>query len=117
MFAALLAVIVVTGCGDDTEETTATTTSADRVRQPDESARAYCEVTRRLNEQQRAPTAEELQALADVAPAGITKEVNLMAERFTAEGPNAGDDPAVIEAVERIEKWNEENCPNEAPAG
>jgi hypothetical protein len=108
----MVVVFAVAACGEDADGTgTTTTASATPGGQADESVRAYCDTNRRLNEQQRAPTAAELRELSDVAPPGIKREADLVAERFTARGPDAADDPAVTDALEKIESWNEANCP------
>lgn len=103
----MVAVLAIAACGEDVDGTGTTTTAG----QADESVRAYCDTNRELNEQQRAPSAAELRELSDVAPPGIKREADLVAERFTARGPDAADDPAVTEALGKIERWNEANCP------
>ena len=106
---AIFALFAVASCGDNADEAGTTPTSAANA-QTDESVRAYCEKNSKLNEQQRAPTAAELQELSDVAPTAIKKELDLVAERFAAKGPDAADDPAVTDALDKIQTWNGANC-------
>jgi hypothetical protein len=107
----MFAVLAFAACGDTSDEATTGTTTADQAAQTEQSVRAYCEKNGRLNEQQRAPTATELQELSDLAPAAIKRELDLVAERFAAKGPDAADDPAVTEALGKVDTWNEANCP------
>jgi hypothetical protein len=111
--AAMLSVLPLAACGDDAEDTaTATTTSTTVAEQADETTLAFCQANAELDKLERAPTDEQLQELSDLAPPEMKEDVDLVAERVTAEGPSAFDDPALEEAVFNIDRWRQENCPD-----
>lgn len=122
MAAAMLSVLSLAACGDDAEDTatattTSTTSTTSTTEQANQTTLAFCEANAELDALQRAPTDEELQELSDLAPPEIKEDVDLVAERVAAEGPNAFDDPAVEEAVFSIDRWRQENCPDTGEGG
>ena len=108
--AAMLGIAALPGCGDDADEAAVTSTTSTTA-QPVERFGAYCEVTGELDRQEAAPTLEQLQRLSDVAPPEIKPAVELVTERFAEEGENAYSDPPVIDALNNIDTWNDQNCP------
>jgi len=74
---------------------------------------AYCELSAELDEQETFPSDEQLDEIADLAPAEIADEADLAAERLQEDGEEAFDDPEVEEAFISIEEFEGENCDGE----
>lgn len=112
---AAVGILAVAACGDDAEDTgtttTTTTTSTTEAEQPDEEALAYCERSAELDEAGGPPNEQQIRELNELAPPEIRPDVELFGERFIQEGVNAFGDPEVAEAVDRVEQWEQENCP------
>ncbi len=110
---ATVGILAVVACGDDAEDTatTTTTTTTTEAEQPDEAALAYCERSAELDEAGGPPNEQQIRELSELAPPEIRPDVELFGERFIQDGVNAFGDPEVAEAVDRIEEWEQENCP------
>lgn len=118
MAVATVGILSLGACGDnaadnadDTTTTTSSTTSTTQAEQTDEAALAYCEASAELDNQEGTPTEEQLGELSQLAPEEIKEDIDLVTERFVAEGMNAFGDPEVNEAIGRIEEWEQQNCP------
>ena len=96
--------VAAAGCGDDDEDEAS-----------GGDVESYCELARELDAQEDFPTAEQLEALRDAAPAEIEENVDTVVEAFLA-GIEEGDpaaafgDPEVEEAFGPIEEFEGSEC-------
>lgn len=84
---------------DDTTETTS-----------DESATEYCEFAAELDAAGETPSQADLDRIVELAPDEIKADVETLAEGVAEEN---FDDPDVQAAGERLEAWEDDNCPED----
>jgi hypothetical protein len=96
--------LIAAGCGDDDDS--------------DGDLAAYCAMSDDLDAQASFPTDEQLDDLADVAPSEIKDDVETFIDAIKdLDDPNDQqqvealfNDPEVVEAVENVERFENENC-------
>jgi hypothetical protein len=123
------------GCGDDDDDaadgdaaattvaTTAVTTTTSASGAPSDDAAEFCDMLLELDEQEDAPTVEQLSALEAAAPDEVAAEVSNVVARMSAaiEAGNffaAFDDVEVQQGLSAVEAFEAESCerPVEEPA-
>ena len=77
----------------------------------DEASDEYCDIARELSAQDDAPPDDPIfDRYLEAAPDEIRDDAALALERIGEEGDEAFNDPEVLEAVENIEAFEEEEC-------
>jgi uncharacterized cupredoxin-like copper-binding protein len=97
---------IAVGCGDDDD-------SAATGDDTDAELEEFCALATELDEQEEFPSTEQLQAYGAAAPAEIKDAATTVVDAFVAAGDDpfaAFEDPAVEEAFQEIEPFEEENC-------
>lgn len=95
-----LGVLLMLGaCGDTAVDT------------PQNDVAAYCDQAAALDEQEEAPTEEQFNELVQAAPEEIEPMVQRVADRYGQVGFDAFGEPEVEQALQRLEEWEEQNCP------
>ena len=85
-----------------------------------DSIQAYCDFSAGLDGQEDFPSDEQLDELIELAPDEISDDVDFVAGRFKEENDtpeDAGavfDEPDIVERIERIEAFEQEQCGREA---
>jgi hypothetical protein len=87
--------LALAGCGDDGDG---------------DNVDAYCDFSAELDEQDGAPSDEQLDQVADLAPDEISDQIDVVVEILKEEGPEGFGDPEVMAAFEEIEDFEAENC-------
>lgn len=92
----VLAGSVLVGCGDDDEEGGAST--------------AFCDIARELSAGEDFPPAARMDRYVELAPDAIHDDAELAIDAIKEKKEEAYDDPEVVEAVSRIEKFEKQEC-------
>lgn len=77
---------------------------------------AFCSLSAEFEEQSEFPSAEQLDEVVDAAPGEIRDDVETLADAFRSieDDPEVAaevfEDEEVLEAGERVEQFEEENC-------
>lgn len=118
---ALSVTAVAAACSsdDDSKSDDATTTVAEASgsdggdADADGATEEYCSLAKEINEQQGAPTPEQLEQYKELAPPAIAEEAATVTAAFAAAGENVGAvfaDPDASAALEKITAFEAEEC-------
>lgn len=107
---AALALAVTGACAGDDADADANIAADTNNEDEGGSAEEYCDFSAELDSRGETPSDEDLDRIVEVAPEEIKEDVEVLADAIK-EGDQ--DSEAATSAVERLEEWEDENCPQD----